>query len=40
MVNAPETNWKQLDIAVCGGGISGFAAAVSLRRAGELPVPI
>lgn len=34
MVNAPETNWKQLDIAICGAGISGFAAAVALRRAG------
>lgn len=35
MVNAPETNWRQLDIAIAGGGISGFAAAVALRRAGH-----
>ncbi|KAJ9136600.1 Salicylate hydroxylase [Pleurostoma richardsiae] len=32
----PSTSgWRQLDIAVIGGGIGGLAAAVSLRRAGH-----
>jgi cation diffusion facilitator CzcD-associated flavoprotein CzcO len=40
MVNAPETEWKQLDVAICGAGISGWAAAVALRRAGTLTLVI
>lgn len=30
-----RTGWRQLDIAICGGGIGGLAAAISLRRAGH-----
>ncbi|KIW65408.1 hypothetical protein PV04_07671 [Phialophora macrospora] len=30
-----EPMWRQLDIAVIGGGIGGFAVATSLRRAGH-----
>lgn len=30
-----STDWKQLDIAIVGGGIGGLAAATSLRRAGH-----
>lgn len=31
-----ETNFKQLRIAVVGGGIGGVCAALALRRAGHL----
>jgi salicylate hydroxylase len=27
--------WRQLDVAVCGGGIGGMSAAIALRRAGH-----
>ncbi|KAI9053229.1 hypothetical protein LZ554_002196 [Drepanopeziza brunnea f. sp. 'monogermtubi'] len=30
-----STNWRELDIAVIGGGIGGLATATSLRRAGH-----
>lgn len=30
-----QTGWRQLDIAVVGGGIGGQAAATSLRRQGH-----
>lgn len=35
MGSAGEAKWKQLDIGVIGGGLGGFAAAISLRRAGH-----
>lgn len=31
----PEGEWRPLEIAVIGGGLGGFAAALSLRRAGH-----
>lgn len=30
-----EPSWRQLDIAIIGGGIGGLAAAIALRRAGH-----
>lgn len=30
-----KAGWRPLSIAVCGGGIGGLAAAISLRRAGH-----
>jgi salicylate hydroxylase len=30
-----ETTWRELDVAVIGGGIGGMAAATSLRKAGH-----
>ncbi|KAI1922732.1 hypothetical protein LOZ65_003415 [Ophidiomyces ophidiicola] len=30
-----QSGWRQLDIAIVGGGIGGLAAAISLRRAGH-----
>jgi salicylate hydroxylase len=34
---SPSTNgqWRELDIAIIGGGIGGLAASISLRRAGH-----
>ena len=32
---ASSNNFKQLEVAIIGGGIGGMAAAVSLRRAGH-----
>jgi salicylate hydroxylase len=35
-VSTPEGGeWRQLDIAVIGGGIGGLCASISLRRAGH-----
>ncbi|KAE9969433.1 hypothetical protein BLS_001881 [Venturia inaequalis] len=31
----PPSTWKQLDVAVIGGGVGGLAAATSLRKAGH-----
>lgn len=33
---ASSSDFKQLSIAVVGGGLGGLAAAVALRRAGHL----
>ena len=31
----PESGWRQLDVAIVGGGIGGLAVAIALRRAGH-----
>lgn len=30
-----KPEWKQLNVAIIGGGLGGMAAAVALRRAGH-----
>ncbi|WRT70062.1 uncharacterized protein IL334_007056 [Kwoniella shivajii] len=36
MVNATNSEFKQLKVAVIGGGLGGMAAAIALRRAGHI----
>ena len=33
-------DWRQLDIAICGAGISGLATAIALRRAGTTQIEL
>ncbi|KAL3593291.1 hypothetical protein FPOAC2_07587 [Fusarium poae] len=35
MGSLPSPTWKQLDIAIIGGGIGGMSSAIALRRAGH-----
>lgn len=35
MGSNPCSGWRQLDVAVIGGGIGGMSAAIALRRAGH-----
>jgi salicylate hydroxylase len=35
VTSSANREWKQLDIAVVGGGIGGLCASISLRRAGH-----